>query len=46
MSFTDDAGNEESVTSAATTAVTHPPLTATFHEDAPESHDGEHRVQL
>ena len=39
VSFTDDAGNEESVTSAATTAVTHPPLTATTR-DAPESHDG------
>ena len=39
VSFTDDAGNEESVTSAATAAVTQPPLTATTH-DAPESHDG------
>ena len=39
VSFTDDAGNEESVTSAATAAVTHPPLTATTR-DAPESHDG------
>ena len=38
VSFTDDAGNEESVTSAAT-AVTQPPLTATIH-DTPESHDG------
>ena len=37
--FTDDAGNEEAVTSAATAAVTQPPLTATTH-DAPESHDG------
>ena len=39
VSFTDDDGNEESVTSAATAAVTHPPLTATVH-DTPESHDG------
>ena len=39
VSFTDDAGNEESVTSAATAAVTHLPLTATTR-DAPESHDG------
>ena len=38
-SFTDDAGNEESVTSAATAAVTQPPLTASTH-DVPESHDG------
>ena len=39
VSFTDDAGNEESVTSAATAAFTQPPLTATFH-DEPSSHDG------
>ena len=39
VSFTDDDGNEESVTSAATAAVTQPPLTATIH-DEPESHDG------
>ena len=39
ITFTDDAGNEESVSSAATAAVTQPPLTATIH-DAPESHDG------
>ena len=39
VSFTDDAGNEESVTSAATAAVTQPPLTASTH-DVPESHDG------
>ena len=38
VSFTDDEGNEESVTSA-TTAVVKPTLTAGFH-DAPESHDG------
>ena len=42
VSFTDDAGNEESLTSAATDAVASPPtsLTASIHE-APESHDGE-----
>ena len=39
VSFTDDADNEESVTSAATAAVTQPPMTATVH-DTPESHDG------
>ena len=39
VSFTDDAGNEESLTSAATGAVTQP-LTATIH-DAPDSHDGQ-----
>ena len=39
VSFTDDAGNAESVTSAATAAVTQPPLTASTH-DVPESHDG------
>ena len=39
VSFTDDAGNEESVTSAAAAAVTQPPVTATFH-DGPSSHDG------
>ena len=39
VSFNDNEGNEESVTSAATVAVTQPPLTATTHE-APESHDG------
>ena len=42
VSFTDDAGNEESLTSAATAAVASPPtpLTASIH-DAPESHDRE-----
>ena len=42
VTFTDDAGNEESVTSAATDAVASPPtpLTASIR-DAPESHDGE-----
>ena len=39
VSFTDEAGNEESVTSAATAVVTQPPLTASTH-DVPESHDG------
>ena len=39
VSFTDDDGNEESVTSAATAAVTQPPLTATIH-DEPSSHVG------
>ena len=39
VTFTDDAGNEESLTSAATAAVTQP-LTATIH-DAPDSHDGQ-----
>ena len=38
VTFTDDAGNEESLTSAATATVRHP-LTASFH-DAPDSHDG------
>ena len=40
VTFTDDAGNEESLTSAATAAVTQPLLTAAIH-DAPESHDGQ-----
>ena len=42
VSFTDDEENEESLTSAATDAVTSPPtsLTASIH-DAPEQHDGE-----
>ena len=41
VSFTDDGGNEESLTSAATDAVTSPPtsFTASIH-DAPEQHDG------
>ena len=39
VTFTDDAGNEESVSSAATAAVAKPPLTATVH-GAPVSHDG------
>ena len=41
MSFTDDAGHEETLTSAATGAVMpRPPLTAGF-EGAPSSHDGQ-----
>ena len=39
VAFSDDAGNAESLTSAATAAVTQP-LTAAIH-DAPESHDGQ-----
>ena len=39
VTFTDDAGNAESVTSAST-AVVKLPLTAAIH-DAPESHDGQ-----
>ena len=38
VTFSDDAGNEESLTSEATAAVTQP-LTATIHA-APDSHDG------
>ena len=43
VSFEDDAGNEETLTSAATDAVAAaapPPLTARF-EDQPSSHDGQ-----
>ena len=42
VSFTDDGGNDESLTSVATAAAAPPPtpLTASIH-DAPESHDGE-----
>ena len=39
VTFTDDVGNEESLTSAPTVAVTQPLLTAAIR-DAPESHDG------
>ena len=39
VTFTDDAGNEESLTSDATAAVAQP-LTATIH-NAPDSHDGQ-----
>ena len=40
MSFTDDAGNDEQLTSAVTAAVVKPPLTATVH-DVPSSHNGQ-----
>ena len=40
VTFTDDGGNAEALTSAVTTAVAKPPLTATF-EYVPESHDGQ-----
>ena len=39
VSFTDDAGNAETLTSSATAAVTQPPMTATI-QDEPSSHDG------
>ena len=39
VSFQDDGGNRESVTSVATELVAAKPLTATIH-DAPETHDG------
>ena len=39
VSFTDDAGNAESLTSVATAAVAPPPLTASF-ENVPAGHDG------
>ena len=47
VSFTDDAGNAESVTSAATDAVAArpEPLTASF-EDVPAAHDGESAFTL
>ena len=40
VTFTDDADNSETLTSAATTTVAGPPLTASF-EEVPESHDGQ-----
>ena len=40
VSFTDDAGNAETLTSEATAAVAPVPLTAVL-QDAPASHDGE-----
>ena len=44
VSFTDDAGNDEELTSAATSAVAaavvNPPLTAAIH-DLPSSHNGQ-----
>ena len=39
VTFTDDGGNSEELTSAATFAVAPPPLTATL-ESGPDSHDG------
>ena len=45
VSFTDDAGNAESLTSAATAAVAPPPLTASF-ESVPAEHDGRTSVQF
>ena len=47
VSFTDDAGNEESLASAATDAVVPEPepLTASF-EDVPAAHDGESAFTL
>ena len=40
VSFTDDAGYDETLTSAPTEAITAPPLTAEFR-DTPTSHDGQ-----
>ena len=41
VSFTDDAGHEETLTGMATAAIA-PPLTASFHTDnTPETHDGQ-----
>ena len=39
VSFTDDEGNDETLTSAATTLVVHPPFTSSTHS-APAFHDG------
>ena len=39
VSFTDDAGNDEALTSAATAAVAPPALTASF-QNVPSKHDG------
>ena len=39
VSFTDDEGNDETLVSAATTPVVHPPFTASI-EDEPATHDG------
>ena len=39
VSFTDEAGNDETLVSVPTTPVLHPPFTASAHS-APESHDG------
>ena len=40
VSFADDGGNDEHLTSAVTAAVVKPPLTATIH-DVPSSHNGQ-----
>ena len=40
VSFTDDAGNAETLTSTATAAVVRPPLTASA-QNVPQSHDGQ-----
>ena len=45
VSFTDDAGNAETLTSAATAAVALPPLTAAFH-GMPAEHDGAKRFEF
>ena len=45
VSFTDDAGNAESLTSAATGAVALPALTAAFH-GMPAEHDGSRRFEF
>ena len=41
VTFTDDAGHEETLTSAATAAVPLPPLTAAIHDKPAAPHDGE-----
>ena len=41
VSFTDDAGNEETLTSAATGAVAAAPVVTASFENAPASHDGQ-----
>ena len=42
VSFTDEAGHEETLTSAATAAIAPPLLTASFHTDeTTETHDGQ-----
>ena len=45
VGFTDDAGNAESLTSAATAAVALPALTAAFH-GMPAEHDGSRRFEF
>ena len=42
VSFTDDAGHEETLTGMATAAIAPPPLTASLHTDnTPKTHDGQ-----